>query len=141
MLSAVTENNALSVIPAEAGAALLGSSSSGYSTKSDASATPITLTVAVNSADPPTIILVSFIISGVKQVNFDLTSTTSGDILALPPQFTDATPTTVFSQLQSPVSADTVVITLAPAAANTEVIVSSMFVSACYTPGIFSLVL
>ena len=123
-------------VPENAEAALLGSSESVYTTTSDSVGSPITLTVNIKSVDMPTIVLVSFTVAGVQGVDYHFVR--SDTQLSSPAQHetTDPSLASVATQIPVPVSADSIVISLTPAASSALVTVDSMFVDACYTPGI-----
>ena len=126
-------SSVLSFEPAVAKDALLGST--GYTTQSGPGSAPIELTVTINSIDTPSIFYVSFQATGIEDVAYYFKSGPNGEPLEPQNPSTVGTTATVVDRFSSPVSANTIVFQLTPSAPNSDVVVSGLYVEACYTPG------
>ena len=126
----------LTVEPVAAKNALVGSE--GFTTQSDADASPITLTFTINSVDIPSIFLVQFQVTGIQDVIYNFGSDSNGAPLEPQTPTTVGTTATVYNAFSTPVSSTQIVITLRPAEPNAEVKMFGLYVQACYTPGRFT---
>ena len=126
-------SNVLTFNPPAAKDAML--ESTGYTVQSNSDVSPITLALTVNSVDTPSIFLVNFDVTGIQDVSYYFTVGNNGEPKEPQHPTTSDTSATVINSFSTPVSADTIVITLTPAAPNTDVTLSSLFVDACFTPG------
>ena len=126
-------SNVLTFNPPAAKDAML--ESTGYTVQSNSDVSPITLALTINSVDTPSIFLVNFDVTGIQDVSYYFTVGNNGEPKEPQHPTTSDTSATVINSFSTPVSADTIVITLTPAAPNTDVTLSSLFVDACFTPG------